>query len=237
MATVAALDEAALSPAVQQQAQEIGSSIGLEDLAVGGRQVSAMAYYGAGMAILLLFFTVGAPARAIIVDRQTRTLDRMLAGPVEPAAILGGYVISAAILALAGFVTVWLVTTFVFDARWGPPVSVMALIVATVAAIAGVATFVGSLARTDRQADTYTAIVAFVFAMLGGNFLGPSDIGAVLSRLKLLTPNGWSLDGFVAASADDAGVSDILAQLGVLSSFAVFFGGWGLWRVQRSMVR
>ena len=45
--TVAALDEAALSPAVQQQAQEIGSSIGLEDLDVGGRQVSAMAYYGA----------------------------------------------------------------------------------------------------------------------------------------------------------------------------------------------
>ena len=164
-------------------------------MAVGGRDVSPAGYYGAAMSILFLFFTTGFAARSILAEKRDGTLARLLSGPTPPAAVIGGKTASVSVLGLAGFVTVWGVTTLLFGAYWGPPAAVLALMAATVVAVAGVATLVASLARTRQQAESYTAMVTFALALIGGNFLGPGQLPEVLSRLALLTPNGWALTG------------------------------------------
>jgi ABC-2 type transport system permease protein len=211
-------------------------AVAFVDLPVGGRELSTGAFYGAAMAILFLFFTVGFAARSVLTERQAGTLGRTLATPASPGAVIAGKTLSVGLLGLAGFLTVWLVTSVVFDAPWGDSVAVVVLIVATVFAIAGVATFVASLARSERQADAATSVTAFVLALLGGNFVGP-NMPPLLRRLSVLTPNGWSLRAFTDLNTDAAGMFDITTTLVVLAAMGLVFGTVGVLRVRRVMLR
>ena len=202
---------------------------------MGAREVSPTAFYGASMAMLFLFFTVSFAPRSLMVDRQQKILDRMLATPTAAGDIVAGKVLAVCALAVAGFATVWLVTSVVFGADWGDPAAVVVLMVATVAALGGVSTFISSLARTEQQVDGYTGAVTFVLALLGGNFIGPGQAPDVLRRVAMFTPNGWALRAFTDVSADAAGVSQIGRPVLVLLAFAVVFGAVGIIRVREGL--
>ncbi len=188
------------------------------------------------MSILFLFFTVGFAARSVIAEKRGGTLARILSGPTSPAALIFGKTLSVSALALAGFVTVWGVTTVVFGADWGPPGAVLVLMGATVVAVAGVATLVSSLARTPQQAESYTAVVTFALALIGGNFLGPGQLPGVLRQASLLTPNGWALRGFTDLASGSTTLTGLGPTILVLLTFGVVFGSVGLARVHRLML-
>lgn len=226
-----AFDEALIDAAGAQS-----PALSVQEVPVGGRDLSAAAFYGAGMSILFLFFTVGFAARSVLAEREAGTLDRVLATPTTAGAVIAGKTLSVGVLGVAGFVVVWLVTSALFDAPWGDPIAVSVLIVSTVFAIAGVATFVASLARTERQADAATAAVTFLLALLGGNFVGPNQ-PPLLRRLSVLTPNGWSLRAFADLNADAATLSSIATAVSVLLVMGAVFGSIGVRRVRSVMVR
>ena len=207
----------------------------LDDLAAEAANIEPSAYYGAAMSILFLFFTVGFAARSVIAEKQAGTLARILSGPTGPATVILGKTSSVSTLALAGFVTVWGVTTAVFGADWGPPAAVLALMGATVIAVAGVATLVSSLARTPQQAESYTAVVTFALALIGGNFLGPGQLPGLLRDASLLTPNGWALRGFTDLASGSTDLTGLGPTILVLLGFGVVFGSVGLTRVHRLM--
>ncbi len=204
---------------------------------LGGSSIDAMAFFGASMAMVLLFFTTGFAAQSILTDRRTSVLDRMLAVGTRPAALLAGKVISISLLALIGFVVVWAVTSLGFGASWGDPVVVFVLIVATVAALSGVSTFIASFARTEQQSQTLTSVVTFGLALLGGNFTGPANAPAVIDQIADFIPNGVALRAFTEASADDASLGSLWWSLLRLAAFAVVLGGIGLARIRRSIIQ
>ncbi len=211
----------------------VDAPVELVDVPLGGRELSVPAYFGASMSILLLFFATGFAAQSILEDKQNRTLDRILAGPTTAWAVLIGKVLAVAALAVVGFVVVWLVTSVVFGASWGSPLAVLVLIIFTVIALAGVATFVGGFARTSQQAITITAVVVFGLSLLGGNFTGPADTPGALRALRPFTPNGRALEAFTEVSTDAASIGSIAWTLVTLLLVGVAFGAIGLVRIRR----
>lgn len=195
------------------------------DVPMGAGEVSVGAYFGASMAVLFLFFTIGLAARSIVAERRGGTLARILSTPTSMASVIAGKVLAVSLLGLAGFVTVWLVTSLGFGAEWGAPTAVLATMLTTIVAVGGVAMFVAAVARTDQQAETYTAAVAFTLAVLGGNFIGPGQAPPLLRQLSLLTPNGWALETFTAIAVDRDGLSDVAPALAALVVFGLVFGG------------
>jgi ABC-2 type transport system permease protein len=237
IATLAAVRPGVPTAATIAAAQQVVAPITTTDVAMGAHEVSAVAFYGAAMAIVFLFFTVSFAPRSLLAEQRDGTLGRILATPTSLDGVIAGKVLAVCELAVAGFVVVWLVTSAGFGAGWGDPLAVLVLIVATVAALGGVSTFVCSLARTEQQADSYASVVTFVLALLGGNFIGPGQAPTLLRRLALFTPNGWSLRAFTDVSADAAGVGRVLVPVLVLLGFAVGFGSVGLLRVRRGLSR
>lgn len=233
--TVSSLQGRAPSEPLIAAARSLDAPLATTDLAMGARQVSPLAFYGAAMAMVFLFFTVSFAARSLLAERHDGTLGRILATPTSAGAVVAGKVLGVCALAVAGFVTVWIATSVLFGADWGDPLPVLVLILATVAALGGVSTFVCSLARTEQQADSYASAVTFVLALLGGNFIGPGNAPDVLRRVALFTPNGWALRAFTDVSADAAGLGRIAGPVLVLLGFAVGFGAVGLWRVRRGI--
>ncbi|OHV37872.1 hypothetical protein BCD49_15490 [Pseudofrankia sp. EUN1h] len=209
----------------------------LAPVAAGGEGPDIIAYYGAAMSILFLFFTVGFVARSLVGDRDEGVLGRILASPVRPGQLIAGRAFSVAVLGVASFVVVWLVTTLAFDAHWGPPGPVAAVVLATVLAVAGVGMLVASLGRTERQAESYTSLCAFVLALLGGNFVGPGVGPDLLRRIAMFTPNGQSLTAFVDLGADAAHPGAIARAIGILVAIGLVTGAIGVLRIHRAVTR
>lgn len=216
-------------------AAEAEAAVVLVDAPAGGAEIDATAFYGASMSILFMFFTVGLATRSLLDERHDGILDRLLATPTAPGALVGGKVVSVSALAFGGLVVTWGATTLGFGADWGPPRTVLAVIGATVVAVGGVSLFVTSLARTPQQADAATSTVAFALALAGGNFVGPSEAPGLLATLRPLTPNGQALQAFTEAAADRATIAEVAPGLAVMVAVGVVLGGIGLLRARRTV--
>lgn len=195
-----------------------------------------VAYFAPSMAMLFMFLIMGSGARSLITDRAEGTLARVRSSPVTDASILVGKTAGVVLIGLVSMLVVWLVTATVFRASWGDPLAVALVIAATTAAVGGISLLITGLARTEAQADGLTAMVAFVLALLGGNFLPSGAMPELLRKLSMFTPNGWSLRAFLDIGAGGAHASDVLAAVGVLVAIAAATSSIGLWRLRGKVV-
>ena len=137
------------------------------------------------------------------------------------------------VLGLASMLTLWLATSVVFGASWGPPLPVLLLTTATVFAIAGISSLVTAFSRTEQQAEGATSMITFTLAIVGGNFVSPGDLPDALRRLAMLTPNGWALRSFTDLSTGAAGLAAIAPTLAGLGVIGLVTGGVALGLFQR----
>jgi ABC-2 type transport system permease protein len=202
-------------------------ALALDEAELGGT-FNVAAYMAPSMALMFLFFTVGAGARSVLLEQREGTLSRLRSSPVTDAQILAGKTTAVVATGVLSMLVVYAVSTVGLGADWGDPIGALALIVAVVLAVAGIGTFVTALARTDAQANGYTTMVAFVLALVGGNFTPPGDMTEIMRSLSLTTPNGWALRGFTELGAGHGGLGDVLPHLGVLLVIAAVTGGISL---------
>jgi ABC-2 type transport system permease protein len=216
------VDLAALD--VEAMAEEVAEAelpFALEDASAGESGLASAAYYGPGMAMLFVFFLLGAAPRSLLAEARDGTLARLRAAPIPVLAIVLGKGLATAALGLLAMLIVWAVTAAVFGQGWGDPVGVLALLVSFVLAALAITTLVSVYARSASQADGYVSIVAFVLAMLGGNFLFLGDLPEALQTVARWTPNGWAMQGFVTLTADGGGVTTIVGPVVAILGFAV----------------
>ena len=210
-------------PDVEAIAEEVAATdlpLTLEDASAGESGVAAAAYYGPGMAMLFVFFLLGAAPRSLLAEARDGTLARLRAAPIPIAAIVLGKGAATAALGLLAMLIVWGVTAVVFRTGWGDPAGVVALLTSFVLAALAITTLVSVYARSASQADGYVSIVAFVLAMLGGNFLFLGDLPEALRMVARWTPNGWAMQGFVTLTADGGGVASVLGPIAAILAFA-----------------
>jgi ABC-2 type transport system permease protein len=228
LASGARADGAALAQAAAAAAAAAGDS--LEDRPSGGRLLRPAAYFGPGMALFFLFFTVGLGARSLVAERASGTLARLRAAPISPAVVVAGKVLATFVLGWVSMLTLIVATSVLLGAQWGHPLAVVALVTAAVLAVMGIVLLVMSLARTEAQAGAYGSAVAIVFALVGGSFVPISFAPAVLRKLTLLTPNGWVLHAFTDLATGTRSLSTVVTAILVCLGFAAVTGGIGLAR-------
>jgi ABC-2 type transport system permease protein len=200
-----------------------------------GEEVSPASHFGPGMGLLFLFLSLAMVSRGIIIERQTKVLDRMRAAPVSGAAILLGKTIPVVLTSIASLCTIWAATTLLLGADWGDPIGVVLLILGSAIAVAGMAALLASWARTEQAAGLAASFVAFVLSLVGGNMLPLADMPDVMQKAARATPNGWALLGFAELSAGDGGVGEIVPHLVILLAFGAVLGLVGLGLVRRRL--
>lgn len=203
----------------------------------GTRPMKGIAYFGPAMGIFFVLFAVGFTARSFFIERTQGTLDRMVAAPILPAAVLAGKALSVFVYALSSLLVVTLVAGVLFDASWGSPLGVVVLCVAMSTAVVALAALVMSIARTERQAETIASAIGFTMSLLGGNFAFLGNAPSLMRRLAAFTPNGQALRGFTdlgtGAPVGDAVVQPVLVML----AFALAVGGLAVVTGRRAVIR
>jgi len=234
---VAQLDADRLSVATAQSAGSTKSTAGLTALAsqlripeqlvaraVGARQLKVISYMAPAMSIFFAFFLISYTARGFFEDKDQGMIERMRAAPVRPYQILVGKSLSVLVFGLGSLLVIFLVTTKLFGAYWGDPLSVVLICAALVLAIVALTALVIGVARTKRQAEGMSSALVFGLALLGGNFVFLSASPEVMQRIALFTPNGWALRAFTKLSTSGGALHTAAVPVLAILGFALVIG-------------
>ena len=184
-----------VGPSTVADAAAYPSPIAVGDLPAETRRLDDATTMTVGMAIMFLFFVTQQGVLGLLEERRDGTLARLLAAPISKASILGGEAIASYVLGIASMTVLAVSSTVLLHARWGNPIGVAILILAATFAAVGIMAVVSGFAKTDEQANTYTAIVAIALAIFGGSFFPVSMAGGVVQFLSKFTPHAWFIQG------------------------------------------
>lgn len=161
-----------------------------------GASSGGAAYYGPAMALLFAFFVAGTSMRGLLTERRIGLVDRMAAMSVPQWLVIASKAVVGFLLAMASMCVTWASSALLFDATWGPAGTVLLILAADAFAAVAVMALIASVARTDSQANGYTTLIAFLFAMVGGSFVPLYQLPGLLRDAALVTPNGLAMHAF-----------------------------------------
>lgn len=126
-----------------------------------------------GLIPIVFSLPVMAAALAMARERETGSLEALIATPVRSLEYLGGKLVAYVTAALVGLLPVWLVATVLFGVPFrGNPLLLVMLTVGFLLASVGMALFIGNLVRSQQTA---TVIALFVFFVPGFFLTGMID--------------------------------------------------------------
>jgi len=179
-----------------------------------------MAYMAPSMAVMFLMFTVSLGARSVLAERQWGTLQRLLTSPTSPAQVLGGKVSGIFLTGLAQMAILIAFSALAFGVRWGAPLALMVLCIATVFAATGWGALIAAYSKSPGQAMSIGSMMALLFAGLAGNFVPRQNYPEVLQKISLVTPNAWALEGFQSLG-QGGGLAEVLLPIAALMIMGV----------------
>lgn len=197
-------------------------------------QYDPRANSSAGQLITWVFIPLFGISALLAYERSTGTLGRLLTTPTSQAVFLlgtiGGQVLMALVqmLLLVGFGILFL------QVGWGrEPLGLAVLLVSAALAAAAIGTAMGTLVRSESQANNLSILLGMVMALLGGCWY-PLELFplAVQAAVRVL-PTTWAMQGMVDLTLRGQGLQGILLEAGVLLGFAALFFGIGIARFRK----
>jgi ABC-2 type transport system permease protein len=174
-----------------------------------------MTYLAPGMAIFFLMYTVTQGGRSLLAERDYGTLPRMLISPTSSAEILGGKLLSIFVTGFLQVSVLVLVSSLIFNLKWGDPLGVTLLIAAVALAATGWGILLASVVKTPFQASSLGSALMLIFGVLGGAFISIDVFSDAMRLLSKITPHAWALDGFVILGTGGS-LAEALPDVGAL---------------------
>jgi ABC-2 type transport system permease protein len=191
----------------------------------------------AGETLLFVFLASLAGSSTLIQSRRLGVMARTLAAPVSARQAIVGQALGRLTIAVFQGAYIMLATAVLFRVSWGNLWLSLLLLAVFSAVAAGAAMLVGSLVDNDGAASGIGVGLGLVLAALGGSMLPLELFPDTLRTIAHITPHAWAYDAFAKIQRHDAGLVDILPQLGVLAAMAAALLMAGTWTLRRSMAR
>lgn len=158
---------------------------------------------------VFLFLGLAVNAKSLVRDRSIGILDRVRASPLSTRDVVLGAALTVMATGLLAAALVTVLSTLLFGASWGEPLDVAVIMFAFVVSVAGLLGLVVGLARTEAQADSWTNLMAFGFAVLAGSFFGGTTLPGLLGVIGTLTPNGAAMRALIEAGPGGEGLAGV----------------------------
>jgi ABC-2 type transport system permease protein len=159
---------------------------------------------------------------ATLRERQSGTLERLLAMPLGKGDLIGGYALAFGLLAAlqavvaAGF-AVYALGLDVAGSAW------LLLLVAVVDAVLGSALglFVSAFARSEFQAVQFMPAFILPQFLLCGLLVAREDLPGVLEAISNVLPLSYAVDAMTTVTTVADATADVLRDVGIVAAFVV----------------
>jgi len=190
-----------------------------------------------GFTVMFSFFLVGVIGESIFKEKDDGTYRRLMAGPMRRGEIVAGKMLAFGVMVVLQVFILFGVAAGFFSMDLGKsPLGLILLTICLSLVVTSLGLMVAALSKSGKQADSISMLLAFLLAGLGGCiqfgltplFLQDNFI-ATLSRF---VPQGQALWGYYRLINQNAGLLEILPNMGILLLMAVVFFGIASWRLK-----
>ncbi|HYG56630.1 MAG TPA: ABC transporter permease, partial [Symbiobacteriaceae bacterium] len=196
----------------------------------GAKQVDAIQYYAAAMAVMFMVMTAFARAKDVLTERADGTLPRMMMSPTARATVVAGQVLGNVLVVMAQFIILMIGTRLIFGVHWGPWGAALLLGAAFALAAAGIGTAAAGLLNDPRAADGAIGSVGVLFGALSGGMFPLYNFPDSMLLMAKFVPNYWGLQGFLDQMSG-LGADYLWLPLTVLTAIGLSTGTVGAWRL------
>jgi ABC-2 type transport system permease protein len=170
-------------------------------------------------------------ASIIVVERKSRSLQRLLTTATSRVQILVGHYLAMFALIFAQFVILMLFGQLFLGVDYlRVPAATFLVAAAAAACIAAIGLLIGVFAKSEEQALILVMIPMFVLSGLGGAWMPLEYTGAAFRTIGHASPIAWAMDGFKNIVARGLGFNSVLIPAAVLSGYALLFFALAVWR-------
>jgi ABC-2 type transport system permease protein len=184
-----------------------------------------------GMIVMFAIFGLMTSASVLVVERKSKTLQRLLTTSLSRAGIIAGHLLAMFMLVLMQVALLVAVGQLGFGVDYArEPLAVLVVAVALALWVASLGLFIGAVTQTDDQAVLWSLIAMFVFSGLGGAWFPLEFTGGAFATVGHLMPSAWAMDGFQNIIVRGLGLNSVLLPAGILLVYAAGFFGLAVWR-------
>ena len=182
----------------------------------------------------LFFSCLGGAAVILVAERERRTLRRLLASPLQPAAYFVGIVLALAVVA-AGQALIVFALGAALGARYHGSVALgAAIVVLSVIGYVGLGFFFGArFARRAEDVNGPLAAFGVPLLVLGGTFFPVTLMPRVLIEIAAVNPVYHMNEALKGVAGQGLGASALATHLWFLAGFAIASLALGVWSYRR----
>lgn len=173
-----------------------------------------------------IFFIVVPLGINIVKEKNLGTYIRLRTSPVSYTVILGGKILTFAVICLIQFLLMLLIAKYVFPLigliAFEPgsqfPLMLLIAFVAGLAAI-GLGILIGTIAETQEQSAPFGAIFVIILAALGGVWVPTFIMPEIMQKISAFSPMNWGISAFYDVILRNGTAADIAQPLAYLLAF------------------
>lgn len=184
-----------------------------------------------GMIVQFSVFSVITSAMVLVLERKSRTLQRLLTIPITPATVITGHTLAMFLVVFLEQVLLVAVGQFLFHVDYlREPLGTLLLMATLSLWVASLGLLIGAIAKVELQVVLASLIAMFVFTPLGGAWFPLEVAGKTFAAVAHLTPTAWAMEGFQNIVLRGLGLSSALLPAGILLVYTGVFLGLAVWR-------
>lgn len=176
--------------------------------------------------LFAMFFIVIPLSINMVKEKNQGTFIRLRTNPVSSAIVIAGKTITYIIICMIQFYMMIAVGIWIFPLLGLPALNVDAnlFMLTFVALFSGLAAtgygiLVGTIAKTQEQSAPFGATSVIILAALGGVWVPVFAMPKFMQYVALCSPMNWGLDAFYDVFLRNAGITQVLPEIGLLFLF------------------
>lgn len=188
----------------------------------------------AGFTVMFIFINTSWSSGALLAERETGTLRRLLAAPIPRGAVIVGKMLAFVALSCMQVVVMFSVASIFFDVPLGEsPLALVCVTLSVAIASTSMGMLIAALSKSSDKAGNTGVIAGLVLSAIGGcmgvrvPLTRTEGFAGILARL---TPQGHAVTAFYSVMAEKATLVQVLPQIGILLAMATVFYAIAVWR-------
>jgi len=185
----------------------------------------------AGMMVQFSIFGLITSAMVLVLERKSRTLQRLLSSPMQKAEVIAGHILAMFLVIFAQQLILVLLGQFGFGVDYfRQPLAILLMITVLALWAASLGLLISAISRKEDQVITLSLISMFVFAAMGGAWFPLEIAGKAFATIGHLMPTAWAMDGFQNILMRGLGFESVLMPAAILFGYGLAFFGLAIWR-------